>query len=73
MGGIFGKIDRQNTNGLFASYSISLLIAKSGNPHTIGEKIILPTIQEAVTTVMYSDGRSVIPSIPLSNDLWLGG
>ena len=68
MGGIFGKIDRQNIDGLVASYNISLLIAKSGKPHTIGEKLILPAIQEAVTTVMHSDGRSVIQSIPLSND-----
>ncbi|KAI6655480.1 Zinc finger MYM-type protein 6-like [Oopsacas minuta] len=68
MGGIFGKIDRQNIDGLVASYNISLLIAKSGKPHTMGENFILPAIQEAVTTVMHSDGRSVIKSIPLSND-----
>ena len=42
MGGIFGKIDRQNIDGLVASYNISLLIAKSGKPHTIGEKLIYP-------------------------------
>ena len=68
MGGIFGKIDRQNTDGLVASYNISLLIAKSGKPHTIGENLILPAIQEAVTTVMHLDVRSVSQSIPLSND-----
>ncbi|KAI6648674.1 hypothetical protein LOD99_7901 [Oopsacas minuta] len=68
MGGIFRKIDRQNIDGLVASYNISLLIAKSGKPHTIGEKLILPAIQEAVTIVMHSDGGSVIKSIPLSND-----
>ncbi|KAI6660135.1 hypothetical protein LOD99_10527 [Oopsacas minuta] len=68
MGGIFGKIDRQNIDGLVASYNISLLIAKSGKPHTMGENLILPAIQEAVTTVMHSDGRSVIKSMPLSND-----
>ena len=39
MGGIFGEIDRQNTDGLVASCNISLLIAKSVKPHTIGEKI----------------------------------
>ena len=68
MGGIFGKIDRQKMDGLVASYYILLLIAKSGKPHTIGEKLILSPIQEAVTTVMHSDGRSLIQSIPLSND-----
>ena len=68
MSGIFGKIDRQKMDGLVASYYILLLIAKSGKPHTIGEKLILPAIQEAATTVMHSDGRSLIQSIPLSND-----
>ena len=56
-GGIFGKIDRQNMDGLVASYNISFLIAKSSKPHTIGENLILPAIQEAVATVMHSDGR----------------
>ena len=68
MVGMFGKIHRQNTDGLVASYNISLLIEKSGKPHTIGEKVILPAIQEVVTTVIHLDGRSVIQSIPLSND-----
>ena len=68
MVGMFGKIHRQNTDGLFASYNISLLIEKSGKPHTIGEKVILSAIQEVVTTVIHLNGRSVIQSIPLSND-----
>ena len=68
MGGIFGKIDRRNMDGMVASYYISLPIAKYGKPHTIGEKLIFPAIQEAFTTVMHSDGRSLIQSIPLSND-----
>ena len=42
MGGIFGKIDRQNTDGLVASYNISLLIAKSGKTHTICKKLFYP-------------------------------
>ena len=68
MGSMFRKVDKQNFDGLAASYNISLLIAKAGKPHTIGEKLILPAIQEAITTVMHTDGRSVIQSIPLSND-----
>ena len=66
--GVFRKVDKQNIDGLAASYIISILIAKAGKPHTIGEKLILPAIQEAITTVMHTDGRSVIQSIPLSND-----
>ena len=65
---MFRKVDKQNTDGLAASFNISLLIAKAGKTHTIGEKLILPAIQEAITTVMHTDGRSVIQSIPLSND-----
>ena len=45
MGGMFGRVDKQNMDGLVASYNISLLIAKTGKPHTIGEKLILPAIQ----------------------------
>ena len=68
MGNMFRKVDSQNDDGLIASYNISLLIAKAGKSHTIGEKLILPAIQEAVTNVMHTDGRSLIKSIPLSND-----
>ena len=68
MGSMFRKVDKQNIDGLAASDNISLLIAKAGKPHTIGEKRILPAIQETITTVMHTDGRSVIHSIPLSND-----
>ena len=68
MGSMFRKVDKQNIDGLAASYNISLLIAKAGKPHTIDEKLILPAIQEAITTVMHTDGRRVIQSIPLSND-----
>ena len=57
----------QNTDGLLASYSISLLIAKAGKPHTIGEDLILPAIEKVITTVMHRDGRSIVKSIPLSN------
>ena len=68
MSSMIRKVDSRNDDGLIASYNISLLIAKAGKSHTIGEQLILPAIQEAVTTVMHTDGRSLIKSIPLSND-----
>ena len=41
---MFNKVVTKNDDGLVASYNISLLIAKCGKPHTIGEKLILPAI-----------------------------
>ena len=52
-GSMFRKVDKQNLDGLAASYNISLLFAKAGNPHTIGEKPILPAIQEAIINNTY--------------------
>lgn len=54
--------------GLDASYQISLLIAKAGYPHTVGEKLILPAVQEIIKTVMKMDPNPVLRSIPLSNN-----
>ena len=68
MGSMFRKVDKQGIDGLAATYNSSLLIAKARKPHTIGENLILPAIQEAITTVMHTDGRSVIQSVSLSND-----
>ena len=68
MGSMFRKVDKQNIDGLAASYNISLIIAKAGKPHTIVEKQILAATQEAITTVRRTNGRSVVQSIPLSND-----
>ena len=49
MGSMFRKVDKQNIDGLAASYNISLLIAKAGKPHTIGEKLILPQSRKQLT------------------------
>ena len=54
----FRKVDKQNFDGLAASYNISLLIAKAGKPHTIGKKLILPAIQEEFSTVMHQMGEA---------------
>ena len=65
---MFNKAFNKNDDGLVASYNISLLIAKCEKPHTIGEKLILPSISEAISTVMHQDASSVVKSIPLSNN-----
>ncbi|KFD56047.1 hypothetical protein M514_03171 [Trichuris suis] len=50
------------------SYRISLLIAKAGKPHTIGEELIMPAIAEVVQTVLHQDAGDVTRKIALSND-----
>ncbi|XP_065665555.1 zinc finger BED domain-containing protein 5-like [Hydra vulgaris] len=52
---------------LEASYQISLLIAKSGKNHTIGEQLIKPSISTFVKTVFGKDDKDV-NIMPLSNN-----
>lgn len=65
---LFARKTTQTDSGLIASYNISLLIAKCGQPFTIGEKLVLPAIKEVISTVMERDPTQVLKSIPLSND-----
>ncbi|KAI5152600.1 hypothetical protein ENBRE01_2951 [Enteropsectra breve] len=51
-----------------ASYNLSLLIAKSGKPHTIGEEIILPAVKEVLENVFHRSAGEILDKIPLSND-----
>src|SRR5690606_10174081 len=46
---------------------ISLLIAKLGKPHTIGEDLILPAVSEVLKTVLHKTPSDIIKKIPLSN------
>uniref|UniRef100_A0A5S6Q3Q7 DUF4371 domain-containing protein n=1 Tax=Trichuris muris TaxID=70415 RepID=A0A5S6Q3Q7_TRIMR len=64
---IFSSISQQDKDGLRASYKISLLIAKSGNPHTIGEELILPAVSEVLRTVLHKPAAEIIRKLPLSN------
>ncbi|XP_064079404.1 protein FAM200B-like [Macrobrachium nipponense] len=48
-----------DTEGLKASYNISLTIAK-GKTHTIGEEIIIPANKEVIETVMKKDSHTVL-------------
>ena len=65
---IFSNSSKQATDGLRASYNISLLIAQSGKPHTIGKTLILPAVSEVLRTVLHKPPEQVIKSIPLSNN-----
>ncbi|XP_072397999.1 zinc finger BED domain-containing protein 5-like [Diabrotica undecimpunctata] len=65
---LIAKATKKNDKGLLASYKVSLLIAKSAKPHTIGEKLILPVVKEIVdTTLEPSQASQVTDAVPLSN------
>ena len=64
----FTSSSKNSDDGLKASYNISLLIAKAGKPHTIGEELILPALKEVIKTVLHKSPERVIKSIPLSDN-----
>ena len=69
IGSIFASSSQQSVDGLLASYNLSLMIAKKGKPHAIGEELILPAIKEVLNTVLHHKAcSSLIKSIPLSNN-----
>ena len=59
---------KRDNDGLLASYNISLLIAKSGKSHTIGEQLILPAVEEVFKTVLHQPVHDILKRIPLSNN-----
>ncbi|XP_056647438.1 zinc finger BED domain-containing protein 5-like [Diorhabda sublineata] len=65
---MFTLTSQRNDGGFRASYNISLLIAKSGKPHTIGEQLILPAVEEVIKTVLHKPAFDIIKKIPLSNN-----
>ncbi|CAH1965965.1 unnamed protein product [Acanthoscelides obtectus] len=65
---MFASTSQRNDDGLRASYNISLLIAKSGKPHTIGEKLSLLAVGEVLKTVLRKPASDIIKRIPLSNN-----
>ncbi|CAH2012916.1 unnamed protein product [Acanthoscelides obtectus] len=65
---MFASTSQRNDDGLRASYNNSLLIAKSGKPHTIGEKLILSAVEEVLKTVLHKPASDIIKRIPLSNN-----
>ncbi|XP_013913991.1 PREDICTED: zinc finger MYM-type protein 6-like [Thamnophis sirtalis] len=65
---LFGKSSLNADKGLICSYEVSLLIAKCGKPHTIGETLILPAVKQIVATMLGLSASTFTQSIPLSND-----
>ena len=64
------KRNRQNIDdGVLTSYYLSLIIAKQGLPHTIGEKAFIPAIRTVLDRVLHLNNTSnVLRTIPLSNN-----
>ncbi|VVC45986.1 HAT, C-terminal dimerisation domain [Cinara cedri] len=57
-----------NENIVKASYLASLIIAKDGKPHTIGETLVLPAAKEIVRCVLGDKAAKEIEKVSLSND-----
>ena len=55
IGSMFASSSQQSVDGLLASYNLSLMIARKGKPHTIGEKLILPAVKEVLNTVLHHE------------------
>ncbi|CAI9718247.1 domain-containing 3-like [Octopus vulgaris] len=64
---LFHAKQAPHTRALEASYEISLLIAKHGKNHTIGEQLIKPAISIFLKTVLQKDDGD-IRTMPLSNN-----
>ncbi|VVC39621.1 Ribonuclease H-like domain,HAT, C-terminal dimerisation domain,Domain of unknown function DUF4371 [Cinara cedri] len=57
-----------NENIVKASYLASLIIAKDGKPHAIGETLVLPAAKEIVRCVLGDKAAKEIEKVSLSND-----
>ena len=57
-----------NSQALTASYLVSLRIAKTGKPHTIGESLILPTAKDIVSCILREAVAKKLDVVPLSDN-----
>ncbi|VVC24189.1 Hypothetical protein CINCED_3A016146 [Cinara cedri] len=64
----FSDRSREFFEVLHTSYEISLLIAKSKKPHTIGETLIKPCLLKATEEILGKETAKQIQDIPLSNN-----
>lgn len=56
IGSMFASSSMQVVDDLRASYKTSLLIAKSGNLHTIGEQLFSALMAEVINNVLHTHG-----------------
>ena len=62
-----GLFQQQNEASLIASYEVSQLIARNKKPHTIGESLIVPSVEIIVRRMLGEDKVSKVKQISLSN------
>ena len=62
------KCLEQVHQGLLASNKDPYLIAKCGNPHTIGENLIIPAVKE-IMNAMFANPVDIISNVPLRKNL----
>ena len=65
---MFNSASCRSDDGVQASYEIALLIAKTGEAHTIGERLILPAASIILNRVAQKPAHDILKRIPLSNN-----
>jgi hypothetical protein len=66
---IFTSTLKRDDDGLLAFHKNSLHIAKSGNPHTIREQLILAVVEEVLKNVLHRSPYDIYKETLLSNNI----
>uniref|UniRef100_A0A5S6QNG2 DUF4371 domain-containing protein n=1 Tax=Trichuris muris TaxID=70415 RepID=A0A5S6QNG2_TRIMR len=59
---------RVERDSLVAPYKISLMIARCGKPHTIGEQLLVPVVNEVLRTIFHDSEPDISRKISLSKN-----
>jgi zinc finger BED domain-containing protein 5/7/8/9 len=65
---MFSALNKNMDDNVLASFNMSLLIAKTGKSHDIGERLIIPCIKEYLSTVLKKPSTMVRHIIRTSNN-----
>jgi len=63
-----GEFQQNNEKIVEASYHIAFMVAQQKKPHTLGEKLIKPSILKAVEIVLGEESKRKIAQISLSDN-----